>query len=134
MDPVLDLEARRRGAGRCEYCRLPESAFRMPFVLDHIIARQRDGRTELMNLALCCGRCNLHKGPNIASIDPQTGNLSRLFNPRLDVWAQHFRWEHTTIKGITEIGRATIVALSLNDPAQIARRRTLIATGQFPPP
>src|SRR5271156_5210547 len=72
MDRVLDLESRRRAVGRCEYCRLPESAFRMPFVLDHIIARQHGGRTESANLALCCGRCNLHKGPNIASIDPQS--------------------------------------------------------------
>ena len=67
---------------------------------------------RLSNLALCRGRCNLHKGPNIASIDPQTGHLSRPFNPRIDVWTQHFRWEHATVKGLTEIGRASTTSSS----------------------
>ncbi len=34
------------------------------------------------NLALACLRCNRHKGPNVGSFDPLTGQLTPFFNPR----------------------------------------------------
>ena len=37
---------------RCEYCRLPERWLSTPFQIDHIIARQHGGETNLDNLAL----------------------------------------------------------------------------------
>src|SRR5271165_4288477 len=36
------------------------------------------------NLALACYHCNAHKGPNLSALDPESGALVRLFNPRLD--------------------------------------------------
>ena len=69
MAESLDQNVRRMADNRCEYCRVPEAASRFGHVLDHIIARQHGGKTELANVALCCGRCNQHKGPNLSGID-----------------------------------------------------------------
>jgi len=43
--------------------------------------------------------------------------LVSLFNPRNQEWKEHFTWnqEGTEIMGITACGRATIVALRLNN-------------------
>jgi 5-methylcytosine-specific restriction endonuclease McrA len=76
MPESLEQQVRRLASDRCEYCRIPETAARLKHVLDHIVARQHGGKTELNNIALCCGRCNQHKGPNLAGIDPQTGSLN----------------------------------------------------------
>jgi 5-methylcytosine-specific restriction endonuclease McrA len=113
----------------CEYCRMPESASELKHVIDHIIAMQHGGRTVLENLALCCGRCNLYKGPNIAGIDPQDGRLVRLFNPRTDSWNEHFRW--AVAVGITDIGRATVAVLAMNKSNRVAARQSLIDVGKF---
>lgn len=86
----LEDEVRRLAANRCEYCRVPDAVVKLRHVLDHVIARQHGGQTILENLALCCGRCNQSKGPNIAGLDPLTGNLTQLYNPRRDRWADHF--------------------------------------------
>jgi hypothetical protein len=77
----------------------------------------------------CCGRCNQFKGPNIAGIDPQSSQISRLFNPRVDVWSEHFRYEQGVVVGLTAIGRATITVLALNMPLRVAARRALIENG-----
>lgn len=53
--------------------------------IDHIVAEKHHGQTVADNLALCCLNDNLHKGPNIAGLDPETGTLTRLFHPRRDL-------------------------------------------------
>ena len=63
----------------------------MPHQPDHITAVQHGGRPAADNLALACCDCNLLKGPNIASVDPESGRMVRLFHPRRDKWAEHFR-------------------------------------------
>ena len=85
---TLELEVRRRAAARCEYCLFPESASELPFHIDHIIAEKHGGQSESENLALACFSCNLRKGPNIAGLDPETSELTPLFNPRVDEWSQ----------------------------------------------
>lgn len=80
----------RRAQGACEYCRLPQDASILPHQVDHIIGRQHRGSDEAANLCLCCIRCNLKKGPNIASIDPDTGIIVALYHPRRDSWREHF--------------------------------------------
>src|SRR3954465_484019 len=90
MEKTLEQEIRGRARGMCEYCLMPESASALKHVVDHIIATQHGGKSSPENLALCCGRCNLYKGPNIAGLDPQSGQLARLFNPRSDNWRSIF--------------------------------------------
>ena len=82
MDVALRDLVRNRAGNRCEYCliRQDQDVF-FTFPVDHIIALQHGGKTEADNLCPSCYRCNSHKGPNIASIDPETGELVRLFHP-----------------------------------------------------
>jgi len=104
-----------------------------PFHVDHIIARKHDGRTELTNLAYCCLDCNAHKGTNVAGFDPQTGALTRLFNPRSDLWIAHFAWRGSILEGVTAVGRVTVQVLCVNDPLRVRAREVLISEGVFPP-
>jgi len=86
IDDRTRREVRRRAAERCEYCRLPESSGDITFHVEHIVAQQHQRDDHPSNLALACDRCNLHKGPNLTSIDPETGQVVRLFHPRTDDW------------------------------------------------
>jgi hypothetical protein len=124
---------KERAADACEYCRLPQFARRLRFPIDHINAHQHRGPTVLENLALCCGRCNRHKGPNVAGVDPVTGTIVRLYHPRKDIWHSHFRWDGPRIVGMTEIGRVTVEVLNINHPEDLAIRSELIEDGVFPP-
>lgn len=72
------------------------------------------------------------KGPNIAGVDPDTGQLTRLFHPRRDIWSEHFHWNGPTVCGLTAIGRVTLYVLDINDPVRIEHRRLLIEEGVFP--
>jgi hypothetical protein len=132
MEKDLEREIRRRANNRCEYCLMPEAASVLKHVVDHVIARQHGGQTTLENLALCCGRCNLYKGPNIAGLDPETGQLTRLVNPRTDVWIEHFRQEGPILVGLTPVGKTTASVLAFNHPARVQARRLLIASGGLP--
>jgi hypothetical protein len=132
MERRTEHIVRLRGGGVCEYCRLPEVISHLPFPLDHMIARQHHGPSTEGNLALCCPECNLHKGPNIASIAPRTGEIVRLFHPRQDRWTEHFRLHGAIIEGLTPIGRATARLLQMNEPARLALRESLMRSGLYP--
>ena len=126
---ALDLQIRRRAGDVCEYCRFPQSRFRARFVIDHIIAKQHGGKSAADNLALCCPRCNRYKGPNIAGLDPLTGQLTRLFHPRQDKWPEHFSWRGVHLVGTTSVGRTTVMVLNLNHPSNLAVREQLVVEG-----
>jgi hypothetical protein len=132
MDKLLDQRVRQRAGFVCEYCHLPESLARFRFVLDHIIARQHGGETIEENLALCCGRCNLNKGPNLSGFDPATRRVVDLFNPRTDAWLEHFEWDGPIVRGLTPTGRATVVVLKINEADRVVFRRAAINEGKFP--
>ena len=51
MTDSLRARVRAAGVGRCEYCRLPESASILPFEIEHIIAEKHGGQTVFENLA-----------------------------------------------------------------------------------
>ncbi|HET6248394.1 MAG TPA: HNH endonuclease signature motif containing protein [Tepidisphaeraceae bacterium] len=126
MDKALDSAIRTRAGNLCEYCGMPQAIRRLRFPIDHIVSRQHGGQTVSENLALCCGRCNLHKSPNIAGIDSETGKLTRLFHPRKDRWPDHFRWEGVRIIGTTAVGRTTVHVLDMNHPDDLEVREELI--------
>jgi hypothetical protein len=75
----------------CEYCKLPDSLAFADFEIDHVIARAHGGSSAIGNLAWSCLLCNMNEGPNLASIDNATGNVSKLFHPRLNRWSFHLR-------------------------------------------
>jgi hypothetical protein len=62
-----------------------------------------------------------------------TGQLTRLFHPRQDLWHDHFAWAGAVVVGRTAVGRATVNVLAMNVPARVAARQSLIDAGEFPP-
>jgi hypothetical protein len=54
-----------------------------------------------------------------------------LFNPRAQLWNEHFSLEGVRIVGQTPTGRATVVLLRLNDPARLIQRQALIEAGRY---
>ncbi len=126
MDEQLRVQVRHRAADCCEYCSLPQTA--LPFArfqVDHIIAEQHGGLSEFSNLALCCARCNLSKGPNLSGIDSETGTIVTLFNPRTDKWHDHFEQREAIIVGLTPTGRATVHVLNMNEDRRVKLRASL---------
>jgi HNH endonuclease len=108
-------------------------AFALHWV-DHIIAEKHGGQTATDNLALCCIICNQHKGTDLTSIDPQTGQITPLFHPRRDRWSDHFRLVGATIEPCTAIGRVTVRLLQLNRPDRLKERELLLRLGVLVPP
>jgi hypothetical protein len=58
-----------------------------------------------------------------------------LFNPRTQTWALHFAWsaDGTEIIGLTATGRATVVALRLNNDEIVGARSLWVQVGWHPP-
>src|ERR1700693_4481822 len=114
-----------RAEGKCEYCQLPQEGSSLPHELDHIRAKKHHGSTTLQNTCVACAQCNGAKGCNVAGFDPESGDLLPLFNPRVDVWQEHFAWEGPVLRGMTPVARATIDVLRINEPVRIEHRRLL---------
>lgn len=122
----------KRAAGRCEYCRLSQAGQEATFHIDHIVPLAEGGATTADNLALACVSCSLRKGARMSALDPQTGEPAALFHPRLNNWAEHFRWEGVRIVGLTVTGRTTVAALEMNRPIILAIREEEAAFGRHP--
>ena len=86
------------------------------------MARRHGGGDDPSNLALACDRCNAYKGPNLASIDEETGEMSPLFHPRADRWDEHFSMKNGMITGMTPTGRATVRRLNMNANRRVQLR------------
>ncbi len=83
MDASVRALVRRPAGNRCEYCLLRQEHLPFStFQIEHIVARKHGGNEEPGNLALACDRCNSHKGANLTGVDPETGDITELFNPR----------------------------------------------------
>ena len=134
MDIALAQSVRMRAGNRCEYCRISAAHYRTVFHVDHVIGVKHGVPTAFDNLALACLHCNLHKGTDIASLDPATGALTPLFNPRINSWSDHFGWSGPFIAARTGIGRVTMRLLQLNNSLFVAVRESLSGEGMWPPP
>ena len=135
MESATRILVRTRARNCCEYCLLPQDSCSLTHHIEHVVARQHGGTDDHSNLALACHRCNLRKGPNLTGIDPITGEIVPLFDPRRDRWLDHFRFRGPVIEGVTAVGRTTIKVLSMNDTRRIERRELLArrpdASGSF---
>jgi hypothetical protein len=132
ISAALRREVRERAGERCEYCLLAESQAFFPHEPDHLIALKHGGDTVSANLALACFDCNRFKGSNIASLDPVSGGLVALFNPRTQRWSEHFQLNGVRIVPLTPVGRVTERLLRLNIHHRIERRETWAALGLYP--
>ena len=129
MDASVQDLVRRRADNRCEYCLLRQEHSELTHHIEHIVAKQHGGGDDIDNLALACHRCNLQKGPNLAGVDPISGEIVPLFHPRRNQWAEHFLLQGAHIEGITPVGRATVHVLAINDERRLELRSELLARG-----
>ncbi len=121
---------------RCGYCLSPQHLVMAKLEIEHIIPLAKGGTDDEVNLWLACPLCNGHKGDKISAIDPLSKTAVALFNPRTQIWVDHFRWSKDGIYiiGLTPIGRATIEALHLSDdPQALTVRRYWVVAGWHPP-
>jgi len=129
-DQLLAVDDRR-----CAYCFTTEANSGQPMTVDHIVPTAQDGPTTFDNLCFCCRRCNEFKGSATAGQDPLTAGTVQLFNPRAQEWSAHFTWDAsaTRIMGLTAVGRATVIALNMNNEVIVDARRRWVSVGWHPP-
>ena len=120
-----------RAGYRCEYCLIEGWELQV----DHIIPRARkdtaggadvevpDDLDHPLNLAAACSHCNRHKRDFVTGRSILFGGTHRLFNPRRDLWHEHFAWseDYQRILPLSAIGDATVQRLEMN--ARIFRRQ-----------
>ena len=116
----------KRAENCCEYCLLAVSTTGIPHEVDHIIAEKHTGKTDTDNLCLSCFDCNRHKGSDVASYDPETGEGEFLFNPRLHQWSDHFRLDGARIEPLTARGRVTAFLLQFSREVRLFERQNLV--------
>jgi len=133
-----DVERRVRTAAqnRCGYCLSPQHLVMARLEIEHIIPVSKQGGNDESNLWLACPLCNGHKGNKTEAVDPETNRIVALFNPRTQMWAEHFRWSKDGIRiiGRTPTGRATVEALRLSDDSDALEVRSYWMMAGWHPP
>ncbi|MEQ9233928.1 HNH endonuclease [Coleofasciculus sp. E2-BRE-01] len=124
----------QRADNRCEYCGISQIGQVATFHIDHIVPVVAGGETIAENLALACVSCSLRKGARQKLEDSETGEVVSIFNPRRQVWKEHFDWNGVQVVGLTATGRATVQALDLNRATMLAIRTQEELFGRHPPP
>lgn len=137
--PYLSSKLRQQVADRaqncCEYCQTAQKISGAQMHIEHIVPHAKGGSSTADNLCLACAWCNSFKGAKTAAPDPHTEAIVPLFNPRRDDWHEHFGWNETgmLLVGLTATGRATIIALQMNNEFIIPARRQWVSAGWHPP-
>lgn len=100
--------------------------------VDHIVPK---GGDDLQNLALACANCNTSKSSTTSWRDPDTGEDAPLFNPRTQVWGEHFAWidDYLRVIGLTATGRATVDRLRMNRKEALFARSVWRRANAHPP-
>jgi hypothetical protein len=137
---TLYQQVRQRAQCRCEYCHYPELLSTAPLSIDHLQPQSLGGTDNFDNLALACRRCNERRYNFTTGIDTDTGKETPLFNPRQQIWSEHFIWKSDglCIIGTTPTGRATCERLDLNDERRGEKfiqksRQRWVESGLHPP-
>ncbi len=76
-------------------------------------------------MAYACFACNNTKGSDIGTMLLPDRIFIRLYNPRIDNWHDHFEIENGVIYDKTDIAKATIKVLNLNEIERIIERQEL---------
>ena len=97
--------------------------------IEHIISLKHGRTNEIINLALACSYCNRFKGSDVGSIF--RGDFIRFFNPRKDIWAEHFVLNDAVIQPLTPVGEVTAKILQFNNIDRIIERQLLIEVGKY---
>ncbi len=131
----LRQRVREAAGNRCGYCLSPQHLVLGTLEIEHIQPRGRGGASEEANLWLACRLCNNFKADQTRAIDPDSGERLPIFNPREQGWSEHFTWsdDGTRILGKTPCGRATVIAMQLNNIVAVTVRRYWVEAGWHPP-
>jgi hypothetical protein len=131
----IEEKLRQEAKNRCGYCLNPQELLPFKLEIEHLFPIALGGETVEENLWLACRECNAHKSKKIKSVDFLTGKLVKLFNPRTQIWKEHFEFSknQTETIGKTPCGRATVESLQMNNFYQKTARSAWISTGKFPP-
>lgn len=134
MNKALRKRVKERAFYLCEYCLSPERFCTAYYDADHITPLSAGGKDAFENFANACGGCNNNKSNTTHAIDPLSGQIVPLYNPRAHLWAEHFCWNDTYLLmlGISPIGRATIKKLKLNREEVVNLRTLLLTVGLHP--
>ena len=116
----------------CEYCLIHEEDTFFGCEVDHVISEKHGGQSEAENLAYACAFCNRSKGSDIGSITQRTGAFVRFFNPRTDLWADHFALVGVTIIALSDVGEVTARILDFNNSERLFERQALQVIGRYP--
>ena len=139
MSVYLSIELRRlleeADDGQCVYCQTRIDNTGQALTSDPIIPVVNGGGTNFLNLCRACRHCNESKGEQTYAIDPLTGETIALYHPRQQSWNDHFAWDQTGTRllGRTATGRATIIALDMNNALILFARRRWVNAGWHPP-
>lgn len=133
ISQTLRKEVIERAKSCCEYCLVHQEDSLYTHEVDHIIPEKHRGDTVLDNLCLACFECNRFKGSDFGSFDPETDEISQLFNPRTHIWPEHFELQGVEIKALTPIGRVTVFVLKLNELGRLQAREDLLDAENYPP-
>lgn len=119
----------------CSYCLTSQRVSGAQMHIDHCIPISRGGASDETNLSLACAWCNTFKGDQTHTVDPITGDTVPLFHPRAQRWSDHFTWsdDGVWIVGLTSTGRATVLALQMNNEWIVPARQLWVTAGWHPP-
>lgn len=122
----------QRAGGCCEYCQTCQRVCGQSMHIEHI---DPQGGNQLDNLCLACPSCNLSKAKATSAVDPETGETVPLFNPRQQIWQEHFAWADDSVRILakSEVGRATVVRLKMNLDRVVTARKVWVKAGEHPP-
>lgn len=132
----IERRVRKDAQNRCGYCLSPQRLVMARLEIEHIIPIAKGGSNDESNLWLACPICNRYKSDRITNIDSETGEIVKLFNPRTQIWSEHFFWtkDGLQIVGKTPTGRATVKVLHLSDDADALEVRSYwVLAGWHPP-
>ena len=131
----LNLKIIGAAGNRCGYCLSHQRYTNSKLEIEHINPKSNGGTDAEENLWLSCGLCNRYKGTQTNGFDEETKIFVSLFNPRRQIWTEHFSWsaDGVFIIGLTLTGRVAVNALRLNNDIAVEVRRNWILAGWHPP-
>jgi 5-methylcytosine-specific restriction endonuclease McrA len=123
LSKTQDREIRSDAKSRCGYC-LGEQKYILAWLeIEHILPRSKGGTSTRENLWLACPYCNTFKGSQTQGVDPATQRTLVLFNPRKQIWKNHFEFGPD---------QATIIG-NLNYDLALETRKLWVNVGWYPP-
>jgi HNH endonuclease len=126
---------RESAHNRCGYCQSLQKYVLGILEIEHIMPSAAGGSDDENNLWLSCRLCNSYKGAQTNAVDPVSNKSVQLFNPRTQKWSEHLSWSEdgVRISGLTPCGRATVIALRLNNVYAVTVRQAWVSVGWHPP-